>query len=72
MALKFESKTSEFLECSCGNDVMSDGFDMMEGVVCENPHYVCGRCSAYACVDYEMRIVSNIGVVGMEIASPSR
>ena len=57
--IAFESKTSEFLECSCGNNVMQDGFEDI-GDACENPHYKCGKCGAYACVDYDFRIVNNI------------
>jgi hypothetical protein len=57
--IAFESKTSEFLECSCGNNVMQDGFEDI-GDACENPHYKCGGCGAYACVDYDLRIVNNI------------
>jgi hypothetical protein len=57
--ISFETKTSELLACSCGNTVMSDGFDDVESH-CENPHYVCGSCGAYACVDFDFRVVNNI------------
>ena len=57
--IKFESKSSEFLACSCGNDVMQSGFDHVNDA-CENPHLTCNRCEAFACVDYALRIVNNI------------
>ena len=58
--IKFESKTSELLECTCGNDVMTAGFDELNEVSCENPHYRCNQCQAYACIDSYLRIVNNI------------
>ncbi len=57
--IKFESKTSELLECTCGNTVMDSGFDAIESG-CEDMHYECNRCHAYACVDQALRIVNNI------------
>ena len=51
--------TFEFLECSCGNNVSADGFEELPQS-CENPHYKCGSCGAFACVDYDFRIVNNI------------
>ena len=57
--ISFETKTSEFLECSCGNNVSADGFEELPQS-CENPHYKCGSCGAFACVDYDFRIVNNI------------
>ena len=58
--IKFESKSSELFQCSCGNDVMASGFDRLEGIQCENPHYQCNRCETYACVDFDFHIVNNI------------
>lgn len=57
--IKFETKTSESLSCTCGNDVMDSGFDTLDSN-CENPHYECNKCSAYACVDFTFRVVNNI------------
>lgn len=56
--IAFESETSEFLACSCGNTVNNHGFDDVDSE-CENPHYKCGLCGAYACVDFTMRIVNS-------------
>lgn len=50
---------SEFLACSCGNDVMNSGFEYVPQTYCENPHYECARCEARACVDFELRIINN-------------
>ena len=58
-AIKFEDKTSKSLSCTCGNNPMDSGFDALE-VECENPHYKCNTCGAYACVDYTFRVVNNI------------
>lgn len=59
--IAFESATSEFLECSCGNSVMASGFDQL-ATGCENVHYRCARseCAAIACVDFSLRVVNNI------------
>ena len=57
--IKFATESSEFLTCSCGNDVMDSGFELIESN-CEDIHYGCARCGAYACVDFGLRIVNNI------------
>lgn len=57
--ISFESATSEFLACSCGNDVMDSGFEYVEQTYCENQHYMCNRCEARACVDEMLRIINN-------------
>ena len=56
--ISFGSKISEALTCSCGNDPMDSGFELV-AAPCESIHYECARCGAIACVDYEMRIISN-------------
>ena len=57
--ISFATATSEFLACSCGNDVMDSGFEYVEQTYCENQHYVCARCEARACVDFAFRIINN-------------
>ena len=59
--IAFETATSELLGCSCGNDVMSSGFDHRIASDCELVHYVCNSCQASACVDYVNRIVTGAG-----------
>jgi len=56
--IAFESATSEFLECSCGNSVMASGFDQLGAENCELMHYQCLSCNAFACVDYSNRVVT--------------
>ena len=56
--ISFATETSEFLTCSCGNDVMDSGFEVVESE-CENMHYSCARCEARACVDFSFRAISN-------------
>jgi hypothetical protein len=55
--IAFESATSEFLDCSCGNNVMASGFDQL-GSDCELMHYQCLSCNGVACVDYVNRVVT--------------
>lgn len=57
--IKFEDATSEFLECSCGNNVMDSGFTDVAEDGCENQHYVCNSCGRNAHVDFTMRVVDN-------------
>ena len=64
-AIRFESETSEFLECDCGNTVMDSGFDWFHWMGghsgtnsnsdCPGVHYQCNSCIAMACVKYESR-----------------
>ena len=63
--ISFESRTSELLKCSCGNDVMDSGFDVVEAV-CEDVHYSCGKCGAVACVDPVLRIIYNSALTDAE------
>jgi hypothetical protein len=69
--IKFENATSEFLSCSCGNDVMDSGFDAVESN-CEDQHYVCNACSAIACIDFAFRYVNNIDAAQAGIAKAVR
>jgi len=57
--IAFEDATSEFLACSCGNNVMDSGFDAVAEDGCENQHYVCNGCGRNAHVDFAMRVVDN-------------
>ena len=57
--IKFEDAKSEFLACSCRNNAMDSGFEVIDQTYCENMHYECCKCSAVACVDFAMRIVNN-------------
>ena len=63
--ISFESRTSELLKCSCGNDVMDSGFDVVPAE-CESIHYECGKCAAVACVDMDFRIVYNSSLTDAE------
>jgi len=63
--ISFESRTSELLKCSCGNDVMDSGFDVVEAI-CEDVHYSCGKCGAVACVSMDFRIVYNSALTDAE------
>jgi hypothetical protein len=63
--ISFESRTSELLKCSCGNDVMDSGFDVVLAE-CESLHYECGKCGAAACVDFDFRTVFNSPVNAVE------
>ena len=56
--ISFATATSEFLACSCGNDVMDSGFEVVDAD-CENMHYQCCKCEASACVDFAFRIINN-------------
>tara|TARA_R110000868_G_scaffold22336_2_gene91478 strand:- start:320 stop:550 length:231 start_codon:yes stop_codon:yes gene_type:complete len=57
--IAFESATSEFLECSCGNTVMDSGFDQIDAEDCALMHYQCAKCNAFACVDDGNRVVTD-------------
>jgi hypothetical protein len=57
--IAFEDATSEFLACSCGNNVMDSGFDPVAEDGCENQHFVCNGCGRNAHVDFTMRVVDN-------------
>ena len=57
--IKFESKTSESLSCTCGNDVMDSGFDTLEPRFKNYMRYVCNSCGALALVDFAERVVLN-------------
>ena len=57
--IKFESKTSESLSCTCGNDVMDSGFDTLEPRFKNDLRYVCNSCGALALVDFAERVVLN-------------
>jgi len=46
--IEWESKSAEFLQCTCGNDVMDSGFDQ-ELSDCTGVHYECAKCGAQAC-----------------------
>lgn len=69
--IKFEDATSEALACSCGNNTMDSGFDVVESN-CEDQHYVCNDCSAIACVDFGFRYVNNIDAAQAGIAQAVR
>ena len=56
--IDFEDAASEFLECSCGNNVMDSGFTQVEAN-CENAHFMCNSCNAAACVDFKFRFIAN-------------
>jgi hypothetical protein len=55
----FEDATSEFLACSCGNNVMDSGFDPVAQGGCESQHFVCNGCGRNAHVDFTYRVVDN-------------
>ncbi len=57
--IKFETKTSELLECTCGNDVMDSGFDILKPRFKNDLRYVCNSCGAMALVDFAERVVLN-------------
>lgn len=58
--ISFEDAKSEFLACSCGNNVMDSGFDVdTDNEECENMHFMCNSCEAVACVDFDTRIINN-------------
>jgi hypothetical protein len=57
--IKFEDATSEFLSCSCGNDVMDSGFDLAESRFKNDLRYVCNSCGALALIDFAERVVLN-------------
>ncbi len=46
--IQWESSSKEFLQCTCGNNVMDSGFDQ-EMCDCLGVHYACAKCGATAC-----------------------
>ena len=56
--IKFATESSEFLTCSCGNDVMDSGFELVRSA-CKELHYECARCGGFACVNFTLRTINN-------------
>ena len=57
--IKFEDATSEALACTCGNDTMDSGFDILPSRFSGDLRYSCNRCGATALIDFNERVVLN-------------
>ena len=57
--IKFEDADSDFLECSCGNYTMDDGFDLIEPRFKNDLRYVCNTCGATCLIDFKEKVVLN-------------
>jgi hypothetical protein len=75
--IRFESATSEFLACSCGNTVMASGFDSFHwfgghtstnsNSNCPGVHYQCNACTAMACVKNETREIMQFAAAAQAV-----
>ena len=57
--IKFEDADSDFLECSCGNYTMDDGFDMLTPRFKGDFVYRCNTCGATCMIDFNEKVVIN-------------
>jgi hypothetical protein len=57
--IKFEDADSDFLECSCGNYTMDDGFDLVTPRFKGDAVYRCNTCGATCMIDFNEKVVIN-------------
>ena len=57
--IKFEDADSDFLECSCGNYTMDDGFDLVTPRFKDDAMYRCNTCGATCLIDFKEKVVLN-------------